>query len=240
MADSHVTFGGRRVAPLRQVTLSSRSAGRQGRKLLDSLHVAKTSIRLEPFETIFAQGDRGTEVIYIEKGRVRVSVRAPGGKTSLVAMLRAGAFLGEGSLAGQRHRRSTAETLTRCTIAVVKTAEMRRQLHAEPALSDWFRSYLLARNVRIEQDLVEQVFNGCEKRLARVLLLLAHADEHTAVRYALPKISRNLLAQMSGTTRSKVDTLMNNFRKLGFLERNSERHGGLQIHRSMLSVVLQG
>jgi len=175
--------------------------------------------------------------MYIEKGRVRLSVRSPGGKSSEVAMLHSGAFFGEGSLAGQRRRKSTAETMTTCTIAVVKTAEMRRRLLEEPALSDWFRSYLLARNVRIEQDLVEQVFNGCEKRLARVLLLLAHFDEHRSTHYPLPKISRNLLAEMSGTTRSKVDSLMNNFRKLGFLERS---RGDIQVHPSMLSVVLQG
>jgi CRP-like cAMP-binding protein len=237
MAISHVK-GGEHHAPLSHIAPSL--AGRKGARLLDSLQVTKTTLRLEPFETIFAQGDRCPEVMYIERGRVRLSVRSPGGHISLVAMLHSGAFLGEGSLAGQRRRKSTAETMTMCTITVVKTAEMRRQLLAEPALSDWFRSYLLERNVRIEQDLVEQVLNGCEKRLARVLLLLAHVDEYTAVRYALPKISRNLLAEMSGTTRSKVDALMNNFRKLGFLEGNSERQGGLQIHRSMLSVVLQG
>ena len=240
MAVSHVKVGGHRAGGARHAPPPLYLAGRKGARLLNSLHVAKSSVRLEPFETIFAQGDPSTAVMYIEKGRVRLSVRSPGGKTSVVAMLHSGAFLGEGSLAGQRRRMSTAETMTSCTIAVVKTAEMRRQLLAEPALSDWFRSYLLARNVRIEQDLVEQVLNGCEKRLARVLLLLSHVDEHTAVRYALPKISRNLLAEMSGTTRSKVDALMNNFRKLGFLERNSERDGGLQIHRSMLNVVLQG
>jgi len=211
--------------------------GRNGGKLLDSMHVAKTTIRLGPLETIFAQGDPCTAVMYIERGRVRLSVRSPGGKSSVVAMLHSGAFFGEGSLAGQRRRKSTAETTTSCTIAVVKTAEMRRRLLEEPALSDWFRSYLLARNVRIEQDLVEQVFNGAEKRLARVLMLLAHFEEHRSARYTLPKISRNLLAEMSGTTRSKVDSLMNNFRKLGFLERS---HGDVQVHRSMLSVVLQG
>jgi len=240
MAISYVKVDVDRAGDLSHTAPAMHRAGRKGGRLLDSLNVAKTDIRLEPFETIFAQGDRCTDVMYIKRGRVRLSVRSPEGKTSVVAMLHSGAFLGEGCLAGQRRRKFTAESMTSCTIAVVKTAEMRRQLLAEPALSDWFRSYLLARNVRIEQDLVEQVLNGSEKRLARILLLLAHADEHTAERYALPKISRNLLAEMSGTTRSKVDTLMNNFRKLGFLERNSERHGGLQIHRSMLSVVLQG
>jgi CRP-like cAMP-binding protein len=207
--------------------------------MLDSLHVAKTSVRFEPFETIFTQGDRCSAVMYLVRGRVRLSVVSPGGKTSVVATLHAGAFFGEGALAGQRRRKSTAEPMTSCTIAIVKTAEMRRRLLEQPVLSDWFRSHMLLRNVRIEQDLVDQVFNGCEKRLARALLLLSRFDEYKSTRYALPKISRNLLAEMSGTTRAKVDSLMNNFRKLGFLERHSERNGGVQIHRSMLSVVLQ-
>ena len=218
---------------------NTRAGARNGGRLLDSLHVAKTSVRFEPFKTIFAQGDRCAAVMYITKGRVRLSVVSPGGKVAVVAVLRAGAFFGEGALAGQRCRKLTAETMTGCTIAVVKTAEMRRRLHEESALSDWFRSHMLARNVRIEADLVAQLFNSSEKRLARALLLLARVDEHQSPRYALPKISRNLLAQMSGTTRSRVDLLMNNFRKLGFLERHSERDGGVQIHRSMLSVVLQ-
>jgi CRP-like cAMP-binding protein len=220
-------------------TKNLREAAPSADRLLDSLHVVRTSLRFEPSETIFAQGDRCAAVMYIEKGRVRLSVVSPFGKAAVVAILHAGAFFGEGALAGQRLRKSTAEALTNSTIAIVKTAEMRRRLHEESAFSDWFRSHMLARNVRIEGDLVDQLFNRCEKRLARALLLLAHFDEHHSPRYALPKISRNLLAEMSGTTRSRVDVLMNNFRKLGFLERHSERDGGLQIHRSMLNVVLQ-
>jgi CRP/FNR family transcriptional regulator, cyclic AMP receptor protein len=221
-------------------TRTAQAAGRRSGRLLDSMHVANTSVRFQPTETIFAQHDRCSSVLYIEKGRVRLSVRSPEGRTSVVAMLHAGAFFGEGALAGQRRRRSTAESLTSCTIAIVKTAEMRRRLLEEPALSDWFRSYLLARNVRIEQDVVDQIFNGCEKRLARILLLLAHFDEHRSERYPLPRISRDLLAEMSGITASKVGALMKHFRKLGFLERHSDRHRSVHVHRSMLSVVLQG
>lgn len=197
------------------------------------------SVRYEPFETIFAQGDRCAAVMYIEKGRVRLSVVSPAGRSAVVATLHAGAFFGEGALAGQRRRTSTAETLTRSTITIVRTGEMRRRLHDQVALSDRFRSHLLARNARIEEDFVGQVFNRCEKRLARALLTLARFDEHQLPRCELPKISRNLLAEMSGTTRSRVDSLMNKFRKLGFLERHSERSGGVQVHRSMMSVVLQ-
>src|SRR5688500_9127783 len=200
---------------------------------------AGTTVRFEPLETIFAQGDRCAAVMYIEKGRVRLTVASPHGRSAVVATLHAGAFFGEGALAGQRLRKSTAESLTRSTIAIISTREMRRRLHDEVALSDWFRAHLLATNVRIEQDFVGQVFNRSEKRLARVLLALARFDEHQQARCELPKISRDLLAEMIGTTRSRVDSLMNKFRKLGFLERHRERDGGIQIQRSMLRVVLQ-
>ena len=198
-----------------------------------------TQVQFEPLDTIFAQGDRCAAVMYIEKGRVRLSVASPQGKSAVVATLNAGAFFGEGALAGQRLRRSTAESVTRSTISILSTREMRRRLHDEVQLSDWFRSHMLATNVRIEQDIVTQVFNQAEKRLARALLTLARFDEHQEPRGELPKISRNLLAEMIGTTRATVDSLMNKFRKLGFLERHRERDGGVQIHRSMLSVVLQ-
>jgi CRP-like cAMP-binding protein len=202
-------------------------------------HVANTSVQYRPRETIFAQGDRCAAVMYIQKGRVNLTVTSRGGREAVIGVLYAGAFFGEGALAGQRLRRATATTMTASTIAVVKTSEMRRGLQEKTALSDWFRMHMLARNSRIEEDLVSQLFNRREKRLARMLLLLANFDEHQQVRSALPRISRNLLADLVGTTRSKVDVLMNKFRKLGFLERNPERTGGVQVHRSMLSVVLQ-
>ena len=200
---------------------------------------AGTRLRFEPAQTIFAQGDRCATVMYIEKGRVRLSVASPQGRSAVVATLHAGAFFGEGALAGQRLRKSTAESVTRSTIAIISTREMRRRLHDEVALADWFRAHMLATNLRIEQAVVGQIFNRSEKRLARVLLTLARFDEHQQARCELPKISRDLLAEMIGTTRSRVDSLMNKFRKLGFLERHRERDGGIQVHRSMLSVVLQ-
>lgn len=215
------------------------AAERKRGRLLDVLRVANTSVRYNPFETIFAQGDRCAAVMYIQKGRVRLTVTSNGGRETVVGILTAGAFFGEGALAGQRRRRATAQAMTGSTISVVRIAEMRRRLHEEAALANWFRSHLLARNIRIEADLVDQLFNRAEKRLARALLLLAHFDEHQSPRCALPTISRNLLAEMTGTTRSTVDRLMNKFRKLGFLERHSERDGGLQVHCSMLNVVLQ-
>jgi CRP/FNR family transcriptional regulator, cyclic AMP receptor protein len=214
-------------------------AGQTGGKRRDVLHVVHTSVRYKPCETVFAQGDRCAAVMYIRKGRVKLTVTSRAGREAVVAILHAGAFFGEGALAGQRRRTCTAETVTDTTIEMVKTTEMRRGLHEDVALSDWFRSHVLARNIRTEADLVGQLFNRCEKRLARVLLLLANFDEHQLPRAALPIISRNLLAEMIGTSRWKVDLLMNNFRKLGFLERHSERDGGVQVHRSMLSVVLR-
>ena len=211
---------------------------RRDEGLLQMRQVASTSVRFEPAETIFAQGDRSATVMYIERGRVKLSVASPNGRTTVVAVLHAGSLFGEGALAGQRVRRSTAEAMTGTTIAVVKTGELRQRLHAERALSDWFRSKMLARNIRIERDLVANVFNSCESRLARALLLLAGADERQSLRYPMPKISRDLLAEMTEMSRSRVDVLMNSFRKRGFLERRSERYGGLQVHRSLLNVVL--
>jgi CRP/FNR family transcriptional regulator, cyclic AMP receptor protein len=221
------------------MTANARAAGRQPSRLLEVMHVANTSVHFKPFETVFAQGDSCTGVMYIQTGRVTLTTTSRQGHAAVVGTLAAGAFFGEGALAGQRRRRATAKTTTGSTIGIVKTSEMRRCLHEETAFADWFRSHLLATNIRIEADLVDQFFNRTEKRLARALLLLAHFDEHQSPRHALPRISRDLLAEMTGTSRSRVDILMNEFRKLGFLERHREQDGGLQVHCSMLSVVLQ-
>ena len=209
------------------------------RAKLDVLQVANTNVRYGPRDTIFTQGDRCAAVMYIQKGRVKLTATSRGGREAVVGVLDAGAFFGEGALAGQRHRMSTAQAMTASTITMVKTAEMRRGLHDKVALSKWFRSYMLDRNVRIEADLVDQIFDRCEKRLARLLLLLTNFDEHRLPRCPLPRISRNVLAETIGTTRAKIDDLMDKFGRLGFLERHSERDGGLHVHCSMLSVVLQ-
>jgi CRP-like cAMP-binding protein len=209
------------------------------RQRLDILNVANTCIRYQPHETVFAQGDRCAAVMYIQAGRVKLTVTSQGGREAVVAILDAGAFFGEGALAGQQRRRATAKTMTATTIAIVKTAEMRRRLHDEAVLADWFRSHLLARNIRIEAGLLREHFNRSDRRLARLLLLLANFDEHHRTSSALPLISRNLLAELVGASRWKIDCLMNDFRKRGFLVRHRERDGGLQVHRSMLTVVLQ-
>lgn len=207
---------------------------------LNALHVAHTRASYRPHETIFAQGDRCGTVMFIQKGRVRLTVTSGSGREAVVvAVLHAGAFFGEGALAGQQRRRSTAEAVTAATIATVKTAEMRRRLHDESALADWFRSQMLARHASSEAALLGAVFHRAECRLARILLLLAKFDQHHLTRSALPIISRKLLAELAGITRWKIDDLMNSFRKRGFLERHRERDGGLQVHRSMLTLVLQ-
>lgn len=219
-------------------TTDRRAVLRRGRGLF-SLDVEHTSTSFAVDETSFAQGDRGGGVMYVERGSVRLTVKSRYGKKAVVAILGSGTLFGEAVLAGQRRRTSTAQSVANSRIGMVKTAEMRRRLHEGSALSNWFRSQVLATNIRMEEGLVRQVFSDCERRLVRALLLLAHFDEHQAVSAPLPIISRDLLAEMVGATRPEVDLFMNKFRKLGFLIRHSERDGGLRVHRSMLSVVLQ-
>lgn len=185
--------------------------------------------------TIFAQGDPATSVLYLEDGTVRLSVLSHAGKEAVIAVLDGGHFFGEGCLVGQAHRMATASAMTPCTIVVVGKRDMVRQLHAKPAFADRFLTHMLTRNIRIEEDLIDQLFNSSEKRLARTLLLLARYGEAGASHRALPKVSQETLAEMVGTTRSRVNFFMNKFRKLGFIEYN----GGLKVNNSLLSVVLR-
>jgi CRP-like cAMP-binding protein len=184
--------------------------------------------------TIFAQGDVANTVLYIQQGRVKLSVVSQTGREAVVAVMGPGDFFGEGALAGQPIRLATATAMTACRILVVPKRQMIRLLHQQHALSDRFIAHLLARNSRLEEDLVDQLFNASEKRLARTLLLLARYGKPDGPRQVLPKISQEVLAEMVGTTRSRVNFFMNKFRKLGFIEYN----GGLKIHRALLSVVL--
>ena len=199
-----------------------------------------TGVRLQRVEyksaaKIFTQGEPATSVMYVEKGAVRLSVLSHAGKEAVVALLDVGHFFGEGCLAGQVHRMATATAVAPCTILTVEKPEMVRQLHAQPAFADRFLSHMLTRNIRIEEDLVDQLFNSTEKRLARTLLLLARYGEPEASHRALPKLSQETLADMVGTTRSRVNFFMNKFRKLGFIDYN----GALKINNSLLSVVLR-
>jgi CRP-like cAMP-binding protein len=184
---------------------------------------------------MFAQGDPATNVMYVDKGAVRLSVVSHAGKEAVVAVLDAGHFFGEGCLAGQSQRIATATAMAPCTILAVEKPEMVRQLHAKPAFADRFLTHMLTRNIRIEEDLIDQLFNSTEKRLARTLLLLARYGEPKASHRALPKVSQELLAEMVGTTRSRVNFFMNKFRKLGFIDYN----GALKINNSLLSVMLR-
>ena len=185
--------------------------------------------------TIFAQGEPATSVMYVENGTVRLSVLSSSGKEAVIAVLDDNHFFGEGCLVGQPRRMATASAMSTSTIIVVEKPEMVRQLHAQPTFADRFLTHMLTRNIRIEEDLIDQLFNSSEKRLARTLLLLARYGEPEASHRTLPRVSQETLAEMVGTTRSRVNFFMNKFRKLGFIEYN----GGLKINNSLLSVVLR-
>jgi CRP/FNR family transcriptional regulator, cyclic AMP receptor protein len=201
---------------------------------LDSAGVARKVAEYKKRETIFSQGDPGKNVLYIQKGGVRLSVVNETGKEAVVAVLGPGDFFGEGCLAGQSLRIGTATAVTPTTALLIEKNEMIRVLHTEHAFSDRFISHMLSRNIRVEEDLVDQLFNSSEKRLARTLLLLARYGKEDKPQKMLPKISQEMLAEMVGTTRSRVNFFMNKFRKLGFIKYN----GGLHINTSLLSVVL--
>ena len=185
-------------------------------------------------DVIFAQGDAADSVFYIKKGKVKVTVVSTQGKEAVVAILGVDEFVGEGCLIGQPKRLATASAMTECVIMKVDKAEIRRVLQDEPAFSQMFVAHILARNARVEEDLVDQLFNSTEKRLARVLLLLANFGKEGRPEPIAAKISQETLAEMIGTTRSRVSHFMNKFRQLGFIDYN----GHLEVHSSLLSVVL--
>jgi CRP/FNR family transcriptional regulator, cyclic AMP receptor protein len=201
---------------------------------LDSAGVARKVVEFEKQETIFSQGDPAKNVMYIQKGGVRLSVVNEAGKEAVVAALGPGDFFGEGCLAGQPLRIGSATAIVATTVLVIEMKEMNRVLHVEHAFSDRFISYMLARNIRIEEDLVDQLFNSSEKRLARTLLLLARYGTQDKPQRVLPKVSQEMLAKMVGTTRSRVNFFMNKFKRMGFITYSD----GLQINTSLLSVVL--
>jgi len=201
---------------------------------LDAAGITKKIVEYRPLAVIFAQGDPADSVLYIQKGAVRLSLVSRGGKEAIVAMLGRGDFLGEGALAGQRVRMATATAVSSTTVLVVPKNQMTQLLHDEPDFSNRFITFMLSRNIRIEEDLVDQLFNSSEKRLARTLMLLARYGMEDRPQGVLPHLSQETLAEMIGTTRSRVNFFMNKFRKLGFIEYN----GGLKINAALLSVVL--
>jgi CRP/FNR family cyclic AMP-dependent transcriptional regulator len=185
-------------------------------------------------QTIFAQGDLSDAVFYIQEGRVKLTVVATSGKEATIGILTQGDFFGEGCLAGQPLRMCSATAMDDCSVMHIDKKSMMEVIHRERAFSDMFVEYLLTRNIRYEEDLVDQLFNSSEKRLARILLLLAHFGKDGKPEVTIPKISQETLAEMVGTTRSRVNFFMNRFRKLGFVRYN----GGLEVHSSLLSIVL--
>jgi CRP/FNR family transcriptional regulator, cyclic AMP receptor protein len=201
---------------------------------LDSAGVARKVNEFKKAEVLYSQGDDAQSVMYIQDGGVKLTVVNEVGKEAVVAILAAGDFFGEGCLAGQSVRIGTATAITPCTVLVIEKGEMFKVLHEQHGLSDRFITFMLVRNIRIEEDLVDQLFNSSEKRLARTLLLLARYGQEDQPHGILPKMSQETLAEMIGTTRPRVNFFMNKFRKLGFIKYN----GGLQINTSLLSVVL--
>jgi len=185
-------------------------------------------------QKVFSQGDLADAIFYIQTGKLKLTVVSQQGKEAVVAILGAGDFFGEGCLAGQAMRMSSAATMTECSIMRLEKSSVVRLIHDEPSFSELFLRYLLSRNIRIEEDLVDQLFNSSEKRLARVLLLMANFGKEDKPEPVIPKISQETLAEIVGTTRSRVSFFMNRFRKLGFIEYN----GGLHVHSSLLNIVL--
>jgi len=206
------------------------------RTLLESASVPKTIVRYGRGDAIFTQGDACEHVMYIQVGGVKLSVLSKTGREAVVAMLGPGDFFGEGCLAGQPRRMGSASAITPTTILMIAKARMINLLHRQQAMSDQFIAHMLSRNIRIEEDLIDQLFNTSEKRLARTLLLLARYGKQRRPARVVPKVSQKTLAEMIGTTRSRVNFFLNKFKKLGFIEYSGELP--LKINSSLLSVVL--
>ncbi len=196
----------------------------------------RSILRFSKNDIIFAQGDPADSVFYLQKGAVQLAVVSHFGKEAVVAVLRANSFFGEGSLAGQPVRTATAAALSACAVLRLEKAQVVRVIQEEPSFSEMFIAHLLSRNIRFEEDLVDQLFNSSEKRLARILLLLANFGKEGKSELVLPKVSQETLAKMVGTTRSRVSSFMNKFRRLGFIHYN----GGLEVHTSLMNVVVNG
>ncbi|SRR6266404_3438040 len=205
------------------------------REFLATIGDGRKIVALSKKENIFTQGDAADAVFYIQEGKVRLTVVSTIGKEATLGILGEGEFFGEGGLAGQRLRMGSASAMTDCELLRIEKKAMMLALHRERAFSDLFVAYLLARNIRYEEDLVDQLFNSSEKRLARILLLLAHFGKEGAPETVIPKISQETLAEMIGTTRSRVSFFMNRFRKLGFVDYGES---GMQVHSSLLNIVL--
>src|SRR5580700_11243345 len=229
------------VLELRLMSSLKASNGKKKREFdpttfLATIGEGRKNVTVAKKQTIFAQGDGADAVFYIQSGKVKLTVVSQTGREATIGMLSEGNFFGEGALAGQALRMGSAAAMTDCALLRIDKKAMMEALHREHAFSDLFVAYLLARNIRYEEDLVDQLFNSGEKRLARILLLLAHFGKEGVPETVIPKMSQETLAEMIGTTRSRVSFFMNRFRKLGFID----YHGGddLQVHSSLLNIVL--
>lgn len=205
---------------------------------LATIGSGRKNVNIAKKRVVFSQGDRADAVFYIRKGQVRLTVVSKTGKEATIAIMSEANFFGEGAVAGQPLRMGSAVAMTDCELLRIDKNAMMDALRREHSFSELFVAYLLARNIRYEEDLVDQLFNSSEKRLARVLLMLAHFGKEGVPETVVPKISQETLAEMIGTTRSRVSFFMNRFRKLGFIEYSGGIEGGLQVHSSLLSVVL--
>jgi CRP/FNR family cyclic AMP-dependent transcriptional regulator len=213
---------------------NSRNPAFDVESFLDSAGLGRNVAKFLGNETIFAQGDLAKNVMYIQEGGVKLTVVNETGKEAVMRILGSGDFFGEGCLAGQSIRMATATTIAPTTVLVIEKNEVIRVLHEEHEFSDRFIAQMLVRNIRVEEDLVDQLFNSSEKRLARTLLLLARYGAQDQPQKVIPKVSQEMLAEMIGTTRSRVNFFMNKFRRLGFIQYDGEIH----VNRSLLSVVL--
>jgi CRP/FNR family transcriptional regulator, cyclic AMP receptor protein len=220
------------------VVVAKKKRGFDPGTFLATISEGSKSLTLSKKHGIFTQGDAADAVFYIQEGKVRLTVVSKTGKEATIGILSEGNFFGEGSLAGQPLRMGSAAAMTDCQLLRIEKKAMMGALHREHAFSDMFVAYLLGRNIRYEEDLVDQLFNSSEKRLARVLLMLAHFGKEGVPETVVPKISQEILAEMVGTTRSRVSFFMNRFRKLGFIHYAGGIEGGLQVHSSLLNVVL--
>src|SRR5688572_4917898 len=220
--------------PRKQIGATPIAPAFDAQAFLNSPGITKKIVNYRPLSIVFSQGDPSDSVMYIQKGAIRLSVLSHAGKEAIVATLGPGDFLGEGALAAQRVRMGTATAISMTTVLIVPKKQMIQLLHDEPEFSNRFIAFMLSRNIRIEEDLVDQLFNSSEKRLARTLMLLARYGMADKPQGVLPKLSQEMLAEMIGTTRSRVNFFMNKFRKLGFIEYN----GGLKINTALLSVGL--
>jgi len=222
------------VTETREARLASAAPPFDPKEFLATVNGGRTISAYRKDETVFAQGDAADSVFYIQKGKVKITVLSEQGKEAVVAMLGPDEFCGEGCLTGQKLRIATAAAMTECEIMRIDKKSMIRVLHDEPAFSEMFVAHLLVRTLRVEEDLVDQLFNSSEKRLARALLLLANFGKEGRPEPIIAKVTQETLAEMIGTTRSRVSFFMNKFRKLGFIEYN----GHVEVHSSLLGVVL--